>query len=48
MVYLSFSVTYVEGNVSQLIEEDGQVLGVVYKEKDGGETKVCNLMNCTV
>ena len=34
------SVTMVEGTVSSLLEEDGCVTGVQYKDKETGDTKV--------
>jgi squalene monooxygenase len=34
-----FSATYIEGSVSKLIEENGVIKGVEYKDKESGETK---------
>lgn len=35
-----FSVKFIEGVVLQLLEEDGAVTGVQYKDKETGDTKV--------
>ena len=38
--FFHFSVTYIEGTVSKLIEEKGVVTGVTYKTKDSDEIQV--------
>ena len=37
---IGFRVTYIEGNVTRLIKDNGVVKGVVYKIKDEEEEKV--------
>lgn len=36
----SFSVKFIEGVVLRLLEEDDAVIGVQYKDKETGDTKV--------
>lgn len=40
LVVHSCSVMFVEGTVTSLLEEDGCVTGVQYREKDAGKIKV--------
>ena len=38
-----FRVTYIEAAVSEILEEDGAVVGVRYKQKGSDEDKVCEI-----
>jgi len=42
------SVTFIEGNVTSLLEEDGCITGVQYKDKETGDLKVRRLSSAAL